>query len=976
MSNVQKSFTTMGLTAILSDVTSAVIEAEKKAKSSRDIQTLDILRPGLRQDLYIGKLMVIPYNVMDDMTKVPLPILKGATLSLFDGEDASYLEAHRLAETEFDELEPKDFVAYKDKVFRDEKGKLGCLCVFLPAWGNPRDYSGFRYVKDSAKLEQLIRHLVFSAYFRPSLSSLFDILEENQLKLDAINIEHDHMGGFADLMAETNTYPVLEGGASKTAAVKRKPMLRFAASEINAIREEILSAEEKAMMDQLTESILHKAASAMSYTKLVLNDKMVEVSVVKKDGGFEICEVNNFREPKGDCKFVSEEEFHTMKNKKASVDTEASMVRFGEEDDEADAIEDEVRDSEIDGTMVSGPNADEDLIIAIATDAEDLVSDEYLSSGDGLDLIENVDSGAYDEALEKAVYDVMEKRSIPYHDAEEVAAKVMEYLDHQYNPESEKGGDYDDVIFEGEQSSPDPETQKEIDDYYGNDLDLDEPKTSSKKKRAFMDFFSKCESCGALTGVPPGTAPEGHAVVCEKCKEKSKTSTKKATPTSWSIDNTRDKPEAPDHETTEDQVEEKKTPKIHTSVSGSFRLKAEKAAEYFDVVRSEPEESTDNVTDGAPLQPVANNDQVKKDLLSTVVKGEGLKSREDYGSEDSKEAVTPETVDGPDPMKAAKKGGLKNFRKGANSGDAGSVRQPETKEAAAFTYQHPGEALHLLDEDQEGVLLRPDAVQAPDLKVNPKKSSLQKFAFDWMAPGQVLKEFYPGIHNQMQTQMHDKDDYHPIKPDEQERESQNNSDITLKDNEAEEKHTLTSPGLVSTESGGGTPLRSRERNIRGPFFMDQFYKIHADISPANLTVKSSLNKTATLPKTEIIQDFLSKLSAEIASTLLAAFQVSDKPAFVGVATEGTIDLKTYSWQEISPKLTSVTDPVAAQIKNLLESISDSELTDVINESWSQAAVWKDSGSKPFLYEVFVRIESVDTDTMLVTYKFITSLKSK
>ena len=956
MSNVQKSFTTMGLTAILSDVTSSVIEAEKKAKSSRDIQTLDILRPGIRQDLYIGKLMVIPYNVMDDMSKVPLPILKGATLTLFDGEDASYLEAHRLAETEFDELQPKDFVAYKDKVFRDENGKLGCLCVFLPAWGNVRDYAGFRYVKDSVKLEQLIRHLVFSAYFRPSLSALFDILEENQLKLDAVNIEHDHMGPMADLMADTNTYPVLEGGASKTAAAKRKPMIRFAASEINAIREEVLSSEEKAMMDQLTESILSKAASVES-------DNACRKCKESLDGNKSEFYCDKCNMPLK--KFAEGEE-----------PVEASMVRFGEEDDEADVVEDEVKDSQIDGTMVSGPNADEDLIIAIATDAEDLVSDEYLSSGDGLDLIENVDSGAYDEALEKAVYDVMEKRSIPYHDAEEVAAKVMEYLDHQYNPESEKGGDYDDVIFEGEQSSPDPETQKEIDDYYGNDLDLDEPKTSSKKKRAFMDFFSKCESCGALTGVPPGTAPEGHAVVCEKCKEKSKTSTKKATPTSWSIDNTRDKPEAPDHETTEDQVEEKKTPKIHTSVSGSFRLKAEKAAEYFDVVRSEPEESTDNVTDGAPLQPVANNDQVKKDLLSTVVKGEGLKSREDYGSEDSKEAVTPETVDGPDPMKAAKKGGLKNFRKGANSGDAGSVRQPETKEAAAFTYQHPGEALHLLDEDQEGVLLRPDAVQAPDLKVNPKKSSLQKFAFDWMAPGQVLKEFYPGIHNQMQTQMHDKDDYHPIKPDEQERESQNNSDITLKDNEAEEKHTLTSPGLVSTESGGGTPLRSRERNIRGPFFMDQFYKIHADISPANLTVKSSLNKTATLPKTEIIQDFLSKLSAEIASTLLAAFQVSDKPAFVGVATEGTIDLKTYSWQEISPKLTSVTDPVAAQIKNLLESISDSELTDVINESWSQAAVWKDSGSKPFLYEVFVRIESVDTDTMLVTYKFITSLKSK
>jgi hypothetical protein len=1008
MSNVQKSFTTMGLQAVLGAVTNAVIEAEKKAKSSREIQSLDILRPGLRQDLYIGKLMVVPYNVMEDVSKVPLPLLKGATLSLFDGEEASCLEAHRLAETEFDELEPKDFVTYKDKVFRDEDGKLGCLCVFLPAWSNPRDYAGFRFVKDATKLEQLIRHLVFSAYFKPSLSAMFDILEEDQLKLDAVNIQHEHMGPMSELMAKSNTYPVLESGATKTAGVARKPLLRFAASEINSIKEEFLSPEEKAVMDQLSEAVVSKASSLSDGpTGHTYNHSN---GIVPQRGGYNdrpasepvtnACrKCNESLDGNKSDYYCDKCNMPLKKYAEGEEPVEASMMRIGDED----------------GAVVSGPNTDEDLIIAIAKDAEDLVSEKYLALGDSLDLVENVDSGAYDLALEEAIYEIMEKKSIPYHDAEEVAAKVKEYLTEEWDGETTEGWDEEKV------DGLDPELEAELNSVYGDpdiDIDAEESKTSSKKV-AFIDFFGKCEKCGALVGVPPGSAPEGHAILCPKCQggdnDPKKTSSKKkagnptagsvgnhkaepkkATPTSWSVDNTRPEPSTLPQETTEEQIEakEKTTPSINTSVSAS--LKFAKATEYFDVVREElqePEEAA--VTDDSGLD-VPTEVQTAADVLSEDFAGQrGLGSKPDYDSEKSVGAIEPEDaekepkktpedverelnspaeekpepkktpedvekeLDEPKPEEKAKE------EKEEPTPKQGGLKKKLNKEA--ITYQHPGDGLHALDMDQEDVLLRPESLSAP-------KISKKKLAFDWATPGQVLREFQPGLYNQLQDQMHDRDDYFPVE-ESMNKPTSHPGEPSRDESNAEEKHTLTSPGLVSTESGGGTPLRSQERNIRGPFFMDQFYKIHADIAPANLTVKSSSLKTASNEeKQSLVSDYLLKLSAEIGSSLLAACMVTDKPSFVGVPTEGTIDLSN-GWTEMN-SMFATANPMVAQLKSLFESISDSELSDAINDAWSQAAVWKSSGIQAFLYEVFVRIESVDTETMLVKYKFITSLKEK
>ena len=60
----------------------------------------------------------------------------------------------------------------------------------------------------------------------------------------------------------------------------------------------------------------------------------------------------------------------------------------------------------------------------------------------------------------------------------------------------------------------------------------------------------------------------------------------------------------------------------------------------------------------------------------------------------------------------------------------------------------------------------------------------------------------------------------------------------------------------------------------------------------------------------------------------------------------------------------------SRVKYLLDKLNDGEIKEAINDSWAQAAVWNDEPSGGFVYEVFVRIETIDTDSMLARYKYV------
>jgi hypothetical protein len=55
-------------------------------------------------------------------------------------------------------------------------------------------------------------------------------------------------------------------------------------------------------------------------------------------------------------------------------------------------------------------------------------------------------------------------------------------------------------------------------------------------------------------------------------------------------------------------------------------------------------------------------------------------------------------------------------------------------------------------------------------------------------------------------------------------------------------------------------------------------------------------------------------------------------------------------------------------------MNDSEIQIAINEASAQAAVWCENTDGGYLYEVYVRAESLDTDSMLLKYRFIIGTK--
>jgi len=1133
MGNVQKSFTTKGLGVILSNVTAAVIEAEKLAKSSKEIQTLDILRPGLRQDIYIGKVLVVPPAVMDNQEKVPLPLFKGAILNLFDAEAASAYDSHRLAESEFDQLTNKDFVEFKDKVFKDEDGKYTCIVMFLPAWANPRDFIGFKFEKEISKLEQLIRHLVFSAYFNPSLSALFETLEESDSKLDVKNLQHDHFGPVFDLMSASNTYPIL-GRVEKKASTK-KAYLRFTASELDAIKNELLSPEEQAVIDEL-EDVVEK-----------------KVHVAKK-AGMGVCE--SCAAPTVDGNLLCED--CQSKEKLSLEDTEDTSI--------------------------------EALAQSVADEAKEKINDNYLSSSDDtMSLIEDVDADIYGESTDEAIYEIMALKSVPYDIAEAVAERVKELIQGGIGTglHDESGEDID-IGTMADDSLP-PDLQAELDEL-DKQSGWEKPVISSKSKHSFIDFFTKCKGCGALTSVPPGTIDEdlvfcpqcdgvskdldehpfeeeagiletcpgcetteafvdgklgGKTVdkddnhlarkIYDKCFKGKKSATneqiqkimgeelgysefKKAMFHLWrfgfilpdmdkegklgkvntwlTFDAEKGTPKNtyngnnwpwPDHEKTSNRKTAFQEYYVHPENGKFFVVHIHNGtiAEFDTKEAAEAEEYRLNKLPkatrmGGLKQADGTISHIDRDYVEPKRKVEPQSKRESekiketkYNEPDRKTELPSKKLDSSEPDHSTKlptqrTGGLKNFRRllrpgqVKNSGrrlkvmdrdgvfivksfrneylaltdeggewawdladatrfnssyeaedaameyggeaipdpsfeqnseeqemDKGFLRGigiQGKKTAAGFSYveQAFGDGMNKIDPSNDStddmLLNESSKIKAPDLKINPKKSHYRKLAFDWMAPDQVLRDFYPEMRNQLQTNMHDKDDYHPVKPDEQEREGSANDDITLNDHESKEKHTLTSPGLISTEEGGasGAPLRSGERNIRGPFFTDQFYKIHADIPASSLVIKSSLNKLAAeTDKVALVETYLSSLAAEIASSLLAAFVVEPKLNFIDIPTEGKIDLKSSPSVFLNPMLSrDVQDPIVSQLEMFFNGLNDNELTDAINAAWAQSAVWKEDNANGFLYEVFVRIESVDIDNMTISYKFVAKKKEK
>ena len=175
---------------LLERVVEAIKAGEKTARTSGDIQTFEAFAKGFRQNIILGRVMVIPAKVADSRETFPIALLYGTLLRQFSGEEMADLINFRIGDTEFDEYSKADLAELKDRIFKTPEGKYESLVLFAPAWWNRREYISFKFTKDNEQLRNMVRHLIFGAYFDPRLSSAFNALMTDMAtdKLDVTNI--------------------------------------------------------------------------------------------------------------------------------------------------------------------------------------------------------------------------------------------------------------------------------------------------------------------------------------------------------------------------------------------------------------------------------------------------------------------------------------------------------------------------------------------------------------------------------------------------------------------------------------------------------------------------------------------------------------------------------------------------------------------------------------------------------------------
>lgn len=266
-------------------------------------------------------------------------------------------------------------------------------------------------------------------------------------------------------------------------------------------------------------------------------------------------------------------------------------------------------------------------------------------------------------------------------------------------------------------------------------------------------------------------------------------------------------------------------------------------------------------------------------------------------------------------------------------------------------------------------------------KLQEEAAAMAKSAgFNYFFPGQVLENFYPEIMHEtleypnatnapMPAQM--TGDAFEVEPGQ------------LEDAVDDAFAGLAVVGYVSTSPAGGmgiardgkpqvldgAPLR-KENDIRGPMFSDEFYQNYQEGIPGSaLNIVGS--KVAAGEEKKQFSLFLKKVMGEIAATFVYAFKCTSRMPLNKVPGVGEVQLAQIEKPANSEFYTVNT---GSRVKYLLDKLTDSEIQDAINGAWSQGAVWNDSSDGGFVYEVFVRAETIDTESMIMKYKFVTGTK--
>jgi hypothetical protein len=936
-----KSFTSFQVNeSLLLRVCEAIRKGEADARRYSQVRSFEIYYEGFRQRMVFGRIMIIPAKIADSLEDFPSALLYGAMIKEIHPEQQADLYTYRLGESEFDEYNKRDLQLIKEKLFKDTEGKFRSIVLFLPTWGNPRDYVVLKFTRDPELLMGMVRHQIYGAYYNPAFSSAFNYLssDTDNLHVSDITPKLNYPGLSEGLI---QSFPNLEAGdgGSKTAAAK-KPIMLLAKDTVNEINEEFLEPGELAVIDNLAEELKAK----------------VDGNIEKPD---EVAKSAASAPP---------------------VNDETSRVLEGEK-----SVGDD-REHEEDNTG---------LTIPVGETPIEVIASAPLDVNHPSIVIQNAFKLVQQFQAEGQKDPQMITRAIALLDAIDPM---------QYTPGQEKGVNSaikhldEFMTYEG---GADENLARAYTDLEDLCVDMGVKIAGYKpvqrlNPRGDYGTYYPCDHCEALFNTPQALL--SHRDECPALQQKQEQQ-QKHTPepvmaASQKTAATLEWGSFKDIDGYHWSVFERGLGRTKTIATGVAETQGEADQAIRDVVQA-PEKVFNNrlvakvvvACEGSKLT------QEGTKLIATAKSGHAETLR-----------INANRVKWVRPgqytlaFRAAVETFVKSPRRNKTADvpltfdeiwndiaeDMGPAPMAEVEEAPAKgTSSTPSESSERSKERKSA----PESDSSKDENPFPQKKEenapeAKEAAFDMFIPGQVLKEFEPDLLREtVEYPTETFGDYDPAigLPGDSPSGVQQSADGLPADGDP---YVSTNPSAAmglgrdgKPQILEGAPLRT-EMDIRGYGFDQEFYAQNVGINPKSFNASYALShiskKASNAELKAQFADFLKKAMGEIATTFIVAFKVTSRPMMNEVPGTGEINLSDVESTATFADGRALN--VSSRVAYLMGKLTDSEIKEAINNAWAQAAVWNEDANGGYTYEVFVRPESIDKQTLILKYNFVVGTK--
>ena len=240
---------------ILTAAVEAVKKAVKEAKSRGSVQKVTLARRGVRQDIEVGDVYVVPPSVCNDPADFPTLLLNANLRKHTTGEGMVEFQMGALADPK--ELSRESLQAFKKVCFANAAGDTAPLIVFAASWAHPSAYQSFAYDEDT--LLANLRDVAYASPHNPSLSSALDQLRavDHEAAPYAKSVPvTQHI--FSIPKSKDPVYPTFAKGlnvaadeSGKTASLERRASIRLRAEQLDVVEGEDLSPEELAIFQSI-----------------------------------------------------------------------------------------------------------------------------------------------------------------------------------------------------------------------------------------------------------------------------------------------------------------------------------------------------------------------------------------------------------------------------------------------------------------------------------------------------------------------------------------------------------------------------------------------------------------------------------------------------------------------------------------------------------------------------------------------------